>query len=166
MKKVIKVSFLLVFICILTFISIPRNNILIIMETDTGKILRYFHLQPEDEFVLSFTHSINKRPVYEYIKNQDEQLVVYKARYDAFGAGMPETSVDGLKLTMKENGIIELTNINRQMDEFSVFVGTVANHKIFIHGEDIPLNKIGQPGESLTFRLTKASYLNLWKEMI
>lgn len=166
MKKVIKISFLLVFIFILAFISIPRDNILIITETDTGKILRYFHLEEEDEFILSFTHSINKRPVYEYIKNHDGLLVVYKARYDAFGAGMPETSVDGLKITMKENGIIELTNINRQMDEFSVFVGTVANHKIAIHGEEIPLNTISQPGESLTFKLTNSSYLNLWKEMI
>ena len=141
------------------------ENILIISHTSTGRLLRYFHLQPEDEFILSFTHSINKRPVYEYIKINDNQLIVYKARYDAFGAGMPETSVDGLKLTMIENGIIELTNINRCMDEFSLFVGTVANHKINIQNQEIPLNTLASPGESLTFKLTASSYLNLWKEM-
>ena len=86
------------------------------------KIVKYFKLDNNDEFILSFIHSINKRPVYEYIKNMNGHLVVYKARYDAFGAGMPETSSGNIKIHMKENSIIELTGIDRQIDDFSVFV--------------------------------------------
>ena len=165
MKNTVKILFFLIIVSFLLFIFIPKQNALIITKTKTNQIVRYFELNPADEFILIFTHSINKRPVYEYIKTHDEQMTIYKARYDAFGAGMPETAEDGLVITMKEKGIIELTNINRTIDEFSVFVGTVADHKIKLHGKEIPLNTIASPGESLTFKVQKTSYLNLWKGM-
>lgn len=166
MKKVIKILFFLLVIGFLFFIFIQKHDFLIISQTKTDKIIRYFEIKPIDEFILIFTHSINKRPVYEYIKTHDQQMTIYKARYDAFGAGMPETEEGGLVIAMKEKGIIELTNINRTIDEFSVFVGTVADHKIRIHGKEIPLNTIASPGESLTFSTQKATYFELWKGMI
>lgn len=166
MKTIAKLTIFLFFIGSISFIVIPKYDMLTISDTKTGKILHHIKLENQDEFVLSFTHSINKRPVYEYIKTHDGQMTVYKAIYDAFGAGMPETSTNGSSLKMKENGVIELTNINRQMDEFAVFVGTIANHKISIHNQDIPLNTIGNPGQSLTFKIIHSSYFDLWKNML
>jgi len=45
-----------------------------------------------EEFVLSFIHSVNKRPVYDTLRIEGDHLLIVKSRYDSFGAGMPETS--------------------------------------------------------------------------
>lgn len=163
MKKKTSIVILCVILLAIVFINLPLYTALEISSAKTGKIIRTIVLKENDFFVLSFIHSVNKRPVDEYIKIQNNQLVVFKARYDSFGAGMPETSIDGLNLQMKENSILELTNINRRLDEFSLFVGRVAEHSIQINGQKIPLNSLGSPGESLTFKPNKVSYLDLWK---
>jgi len=163
MKKKTSILILCILSISIILLNLPLNTALEISSTKTGRVIRTIALKENDFFVLSFVHSVNKRPVDEYIKIDNNQLVVFKARYDSFGAGMPETSVDGLNLQMKENSILELTNINRRLDEFSIFVGRVAQHSIQINGQKIPLTDLGSPGESLTFKPIKASYLDLWK---
>jgi Uncharacterized conserved protein len=116
-----------------------------------------------DEFILSFVHSINKRAVYEYIKIREDKLMIYKARYDAFGAGMPEYPAGTATLKMIDKSVLELDNINRTVDDITVFVGTIADHQIEIKKHKIALNAIAQPQDSLKFEVGKISYFDLWK---
>ncbi len=166
MKKVTKVISFIGIVVVLICIIAPIHNALIVNNTKTGNYITAFPVKDNDEFVISFIHSINKRPVYEYIKIAGKQLNIYKARYDAFGAGMPETSTDGLHLAMKEHGVLELTNINRIKNDISIFVGTVAEHVIEINGSRISLDTLAKPGESLTFKVGRVSYFDFWKRRI
>jgi hypothetical protein len=103
------------------------------------------------EFVLSFTHSVNRRPVYDTIRVARNHVVVVKSRYDAFGAGMPEHSTAEGTFRVAEDGWIEWT-INRPMPEVVVRVGRVANHTLHLKGREIPLASLAAPGTAVALR--------------
>jgi hypothetical protein len=161
-KRFIVIIGLLFFV----IINIPLCRVLQITAPKSGNVVFDVPVSNQEEFVITFIHSVNKRPVSDFIRVENDQLVAFKSRYDSFGAGMPETSIDGMELKMEKNGMLELTNVNRRMDKFTVFVGTVAQHSLQIKGRNIPLASLASPGEPLEFKIAKASYLHIWKGRI
>ena len=147
----------------LIVINVPVNKSLQISSAKSGEIVGSIPVSEREEFTITFIHSVNKRPVIDYYRVEGMQLVVFKSRYDSFGAGMPETSIDGMVLKQETNGMLELANINRKLDVVTIFIGTVAQHSIQIKQQDIPLEKFGQQGEPLEFQIKNVSYLELWR---
>lgn len=119
-------------------------------------------MEEGEEFVLSFVHSVNKRPVYDTIRVDGNQLVIVKSRFDSFGAGMPEASTETMTLKLGKDGWMEWI-VNRPVPEVSFFVGWVANHSLRLKGRDIPLAGLAEPGTLLSLRMQKTSRYNLWK---
>lgn len=149
---------------ILLFLAaVPFHTVLKLSLAKTGEPVLYVRVKSNQEFILKFIHSVNKRPVADYIKVEDQHFVVVKSIYDSFGAGMPETSIDGMELKRNAQGQLELTNINRRLDTFTVFVGTVAEHSLIINGQESYLADLAAPGTGLHFEITKISYYDLWK---
>lgn len=149
---------------ILLFLAaVPFHTVLSLSLAKTGEPVLYAWIKPNQEFILKFIHSVNKRPVSDYIRVEDQHFVVVKSVYDSFGAGMPETSIDGMELKFNVQGQLELTNINRRLDKFTVFVGTVAEHSLIINDQEIYLAELAAPGKGLQFEITKISYYELWK---
>jgi hypothetical protein len=109
-----------------------------------------------EEFVLSFIHSVNKRPVFDTLRMEGNQLLIVKSRFDSFGAGMPEGS------QMGQDGWLEWV-VNRPVPEVTLFVGWVANHSLRVKGREIPLTELAEPGTLLSLRAGKASRYGLWK---
>ena len=62
--------------------------------------------------MLSFVHSVNRRPVYDTLRVERDHLVIVRSRYDSFGAGMPEASTPEGTLTIAKDGWLEWT-VNR-----------------------------------------------------
>jgi hypothetical protein len=114
------------------------------------------------EFVLSFTHSVNRRPVYDTLRVERDHLVIVRSRYDSFGAGMPEASTDEGTLIIANDGWLEWT-VNRPVPEITVRVGWVANHTLTIEGRDIRLADLAEPGSPLTMRVRAVRMLDLFK---
>ncbi|HWQ60780.1 MAG TPA: DUF1850 domain-containing protein [Negativicutes bacterium] len=121
----------------------------------------YVKVREGQEFSIAFTHSVNKRPVRDYIRVAGDHFLVVRSEYDAFGAGMPETSQGEMTVRLTPEGKLVLDNINRQLPEFTVFVGTVANHILHAAGREIPLADLAPPGSPLNLKITKASYFTL-----
>ena len=115
-----------------------------------------------EEFVLSFVHSVNKRPVYDTLRAEGDHLVIVKSRFDSFGAGMPEASTAEGTLTVAKDGWLEWT-VNRPVPEITVRVGRVAEHTLHLKGREIRLADLAQPGAPLTMRVRKARMLDLIK---
>lgn len=115
-----------------------------------------------EEMVLSFTHSVNKRPVYETLKIQDGSLVIVKSRYDAFGAGMPEESNSEGRVEVLPDGWIEWT-VNRTVPEVVVRVGRVADHRLRIREREIALADLTEPGDGLRVRSERFSIYRMMK---
>ncbi len=84
-----------------------------------------------EEFILSFTHSVNKRPVYDTLRVEKDYLVIVKSRFDAFGAGMPDSSTKEGTLTLAQDGWLEWST-NRPVPEITVRVGWTAEHKLHL----------------------------------
>jgi hypothetical protein len=115
-----------------------------------------------DEVVLSFVHSVNRRPIYDTIRVAPDHLVVVRSRFDAFGAGMPDHSTAEGTFRVAEDGWVEWT-INRPMDEVVVRVGRVANHTLRLKDREVALATLATPGTAVALRSRAYSRFGLWK---
>lgn len=143
------------------FLFLPHARVLEITKSDGQQVL-CSRLVQDEEFVLSFIHSVNKRPVYDTLKAADNRIIIVKSRFDAFGAGMPESSTDEGTLKVMSDGWLEWT-VNRPVIDFVVRVGRVANHILTIKGREIPLSELAEPGSALSFRVRKVSLYRIMK---
>jgi hypothetical protein len=127
-----------------------------------GRVAFCARVRSGEEFVLSFVHSVNKRPVFDTLRAEGDHLVIVKSRFDSFGAGMPDASTDEGTLTVAPDGWLEWT-VDRPMSEITVRVGRVADHTLHLKGREIHLADLAQPGAPLTMRVRKARMLDLMK---
>ena len=99
------------------------------------------------EFVILYTHSVNKGLVRDYYIIKDKNIILSKTRFASYGAGIPEPE-KRQKFTETED-YIEISDINRKIDNLYLFVGTIANHKIEIDEKKIELKEIFKPQENI-----------------
>jgi len=144
------------------FVLWPLFPLLEIVEDRGGLIVFCARVQPGEEFVLSFVHSVNRRPVYDTVRVEADHLVIVKSRYDSFGAGMPDTSTNDGTLRVTEDNWLEWTG-NRPAPEITVRVGRIADHRLLYKGRDIRLSDLAEPGSALTLRVRKSRGLDLVK---
>jgi hypothetical protein len=140
----------------------PFLHALEIVEGRSGLSVLCFRVQPGEEFVISFVHSVNRRPVYDTLRVEGDHLIIVKSRFDAFGAGMPEASTSEGTLAVAPDGWLEWT-VNRPVPEVTVRVGRVAGHILHFKGREIRLADLSEPGTALTFRIRKARWLDFMK---
>ncbi|MBI5579195.1 MAG: DUF1850 domain-containing protein [Deltaproteobacteria bacterium] len=140
----------------------PFFSVLEISDLNTGRAVLCARMRAGEEFVLAFTHSVNRRPVYDTLRAEGDRLVIVKSRFDSFGAGMPEASTDEGTLIVAPDGWLEWT-VNRPVPEIIVRVGRVAEHKLNFKGREIRLADLAQPGAPLIMRVRKARMLDLVK---
>ena len=138
------------------FLFYPLYPVLRVASVKKAKLLFCARMAEDEEFVLSFIHSVNKRPVFDTLRIEGNQLLIVKSRFDSFGAGMPEGS------QMGQDGWLEWV-VNRPVPEVTLFVGWVANHSLRLKGREISLSDLAEPGTLLSLRAGKASRYGLWK---
>jgi hypothetical protein len=144
------------------FLFWPFTFALELVDGRSGRAVFCARVTPGEEFGLSFVHSVNKRPVYDTLRVERDHLVIVRSRYDAFGAGMPETSTAEGRLTIAADGWMEWT-VNRPVPEITVRVGWLAGHVLSIGGREIRLVELAEPGAPLTLRVRDLRMLDLFK---
>jgi len=163
MPKWLGMGVLLAGIAIALFsVFYPRHLVLKITALNSGQVILCARMTPGEEFVLSFIHSVNKRPVYETLRMGEDHLLIVKSRYDSFGAGMPEASTGQGKLELGADGWLEWT-IHRAVPEIHLFVGRVAHHSMRLKNREFALADLTEPGTSLSIRPQKTSCYELWE---
>jgi hypothetical protein len=140
----------------------PFISLLEIVDAGSGRVVLCSRVKPGEEFVLSFVHSVNRRPVYDTLRTEADRLVIVKSRFDSFGAGMPESSTSEGTLTVASDGWLEWV-VNRPVPDVTVRVGRVANHTLHLKGREIRLSDLSEPGSALTMRVRRARVLDLLK---
>jgi len=115
-----------------------------------------------EEFVLSFTHSVNRRPVFDTLRVQGDHLVIVKSVFDAFGAGMPEASTEEGQFSVLPGGWLQWS-LNRPVPEIILRVGEVANHVLMIKARELSLAELAKPGTALAFRVRMVSFFAAMK---
>jgi hypothetical protein len=142
------------------FLLWPLFPVLEIVDGRGGDVAFCARVQPGEEVVLSFVHSVNRRPVYDTLRVEADHLVIVRSRFDTFGAGMPEASTQDGTLTVAKDGWLEWT-VNRPTPGITVRVGRVADHTVHYKGRDIRLSDLAEPGSALTLRVRKSRWLDL-----
>jgi hypothetical protein len=149
-------------ILVVFFLFTPFHRVLTVTAVKTAKGLDCIRMTEGEEFIFSFIHSVNKRPVYDTLQVKEDHLLIVKSRFDSFGGGMPDASTDTTKLQWGKEGWME-SILNHPVPEITFFVGWVANHSLQIKGRNIPLTSLAAPGTLLSLRIRKMSYYDLWK---
>jgi len=146
----------------LFFCFYPLHIVLTVTAATEGDTVLCAPMAEREEFVISFVHSVNKRPVYDTLRVEGDHLVIVKSRFDSFGAGMPYGSTTEGTLSIGKDGWFEWT-INRPVSEVTVRVGRVAEHVLYLKGREIHLSDVAEPGKALSFRVEKGSFVRVLK---
>lgn len=133
MKKIIVLLALIIILFIPIFPKLLINN-------------KIFNIEKK-EFIISYTHSVNRGRVRDYYIIKSKYIILSKTRFMSYGAGIPEPEK---KQKFRETeDYIEISDINRKIDNLYLFVGTIANHKIEIDEKKIELKEIFKPQENI-----------------
>ena len=133
MKKIIVLLALIIILFIPIFPKLLINN-------------KIFNIEKK-EFIISYTHSVNRGRVRDYYIIKSKYIILSKTRFMSYGAGIPEP--ENRQKFRETEDYIEISEINRKIDNLYLFVGTIANHKIEIDEKKIELKEIFKPQENI-----------------
>ncbi|MDP3283150.1 MAG: DUF1850 domain-containing protein [Desulfobacterales bacterium] len=141
---------------------LPFITALEISDFKTRQRLMLVGMKSGEEFTISFIHSVNRRPVYDTLRVENDHLVIVRSRYDSFGAGMPESSTGEGTLKVAKDGWIEWT-VNRSVPDVTVRVGWIAEHTLHVKDRKIRLAELAEPGKAITMRAINVSLIDYLK---
>mgnify|MGYP000978323464 CR=1 FL=1 len=105
---------------------------------------------PNRTFALSFIHSVQKTPVYEYFYiSDDNTLILEKTKYFSLGVGLPFTEEHGS--FANEDGTF-IVNLNREFDVLPIRISPIPEHNLTIGNKTYPLTNFAEPENLLNFR--------------
>ena len=133
MKKIIVLLALIIILFIPIFPKLLINN-------------KIFNIEKK-EFIISYTHSVNRGRVRDYYIIKSKYIILSKTRFMSYGAGIPEP--EKRQKFRDTEDYIEISDINRKIDNLYLFVGTIANHKIEIDEKKIELKEIFKLQENI-----------------
>lgn len=163
MKKSILNIILLI---VLTIFFMPLFTKFTISNGKTGDIVFCDNPEKYEEFYIKFIHSANRTPVFEYYKEIGGKFVAYKTTFYSYGAGMPDGSDNPNAEFSFKNGQVQIDNINKELDEFTVFVGTYADHTLHVGNESFKLKKYIEPQNPAIFSIKKVSIYTIIRRFV
>jgi hypothetical protein len=147
---------------VMVFLLVPTQNVLVVGTVNPDKTVLCAQMIDGEEWMISYVHSVNRRPVYDDLRIEGKGIRIVRSRFDTFGAGMPETSTPENPLRVGADGWLEYT-VNRQVLDITIFVGRVAGHVLHIKGREIPFASLAEPGTALRFSVGRRSLYQAFK---
>jgi len=166
LKRSITIIIIIIVIIILTILFIPVFTQFTISNGETGDVVFCDSPEKYERFYISFIHSANRTPVYEYYKTTGKKIIAYKTTFYSYGAGMPDGSDNPDAEFSFKNGQVQIDNINKELDEFTVLVGTCADHTLHVGNESFKLEEYIEPQHPATFSIKKVSIYTISRRFI
>lgn len=131
-----------------------EKHLLIIYNNEGEKIASY-PLNKGDFFSIEFIHSVNKSPVIEYYKfDNNNNIYVYKTAYYNFGAGVPTELTGKEKLSYGADGSIIIDHIDKKIDDLTYYLSSIYDHILRINdGKKISLWEVCGKNKIITIRI-------------
>ncbi|MDW5298684.1 MAG: DUF1850 domain-containing protein [Sedimentibacter sp.] len=160
----VTIMILILFVIIIFFI--PVFNQFTISNGKTGDVVYCDSIEKFENFYTSFKHSVNRTPVNEFYRIEGNKFVVYKTTFYSYGAGMPDAR-DYPDADIKfENGKVLIDNINRELNEFTILVGTYADHTVHVKNESFKLDKYVEPQNPALFKIKRVSIYDILRRQL
>ncbi|HPF04595.1 MAG TPA: DUF1850 domain-containing protein [Spirochaetota bacterium] len=156
------VKILAVSVFLFALLLFPVFKGITITDYKTGKLLYFNSADTGDRFSVRYIHSVNKSPVEDFFRIDDDTIIIERSVFTAFGAGVPASPDDGGILNVY-NDRIEVTEINRRIDDFLLFIGVTAEHRFKIDQDEFLLRDISSVQRSLRIVVKRISLLDIIK---
>ena len=115
---------------------------LVLRNGDTNEEFARFRVSEGDEFSVRFIHSVNQYPLTDVYEIRDSKIYVVRTIYNNFGAGVQTEIEEGQTLEINENGEMVVSGFDQEMPWLSYIVGTVSDHTLTLHEEEISLREL------------------------
>lgn len=137
----------------------PLFPVLTVTSNETGETLWQQSVSEGDLFTIRYTHSVARTDVDEVIRIGNGELIIDSTVYESFGAGLP-ADIHGEETIKLEDGKVIINNIDIPQQNINVYIGqVVANHRLVIGKDVLPLKHLSPPGTSVRFSVLKESIL-------
>jgi hypothetical protein len=149
-----------VIITVLFFL--PLHETVVVFDDRTGKVLASFPLVQDSRFELRYTHSVNKGAVRDFFHvDHRGHIILEESIFQSFGAGMEE-GLDGPEaLHLRDEGLV-LTDLDRDIGELRLAIGSVAEHRLIFGAEqELALTDICEPFTFVTIAYRRRGILHL-----
>lgn len=161
MKRLLTGAAIVVIIAASVFIYfILSSPCLILKNGDTGKTLAVYRIEEENEFSITFVHSVNKSPVTDVYEIRNGDIYVVRTIYYSFGAGVQTEIEEGQTLEYGEDGSMIVSGFDRPMDNLSYIVGTVSDHILEINGSSVKLRELCGRNTTVRFSSGRRIFVN------
>ncbi|MCK5763570.1 MAG: DUF1850 domain-containing protein [Clostridiales bacterium] len=153
MKKYILIS-----LFILIVVSFTINvHVLVLDHYQTDKPLMVFKIEPEDEFIVKWIHSVELTPWEEIFRIDDSyEIILDRTRFKQFGAGVPDEA--GNKTEIKD-GYIIFSGINQKIDMIPYGISSFAEHTFVFENTEYKLYEMVDDGDRINFYTNKYSLI-------
>lgn len=135
-------AIIMAIIAAIVTVTLRSGDYLVLRNGDTKEEYARFRVSEGDEFSVMFIHSVNQYPLTDVYEIREHKIYVVRTIYYNFGAGVQTEIEEGQKLEIGENGEMIVSGFNREMPFLSYIVGTVSDHTLTIHGDEISLREL------------------------
>ena len=125
-----------------------------------GELIFKQKVQPGDEFILKYTHSVALTPVWEiFIIDRDYQIVLIETDFLDHGAGLPYTTFEN-EIFVEEEGRFKIKNMHRIMPNPIYYrIGAIRENIFYFKGKEINLSSL-VGDKLLTLEIDKNNLFN------
>ena len=134
----------------------PDSYWLQVIKLPDQRVILQVEVKAQDRFYIDYIHSKDKTPVHDVFLIGDEgRLVLLEEHYEWYGAGLAfHPAGKGLIIFEKDRTRVLL---NRELTEFRMRVGRVANHALTYKGQRIPLLSIANGGDLVEITVARTT---------
>ena len=142
-KKYVALSGLFIVIIIIIILFLIPIYTLELRPFPDGELIFKQKVQPGDEFILKYTHSVALTPVWEiFIIDKDYQIVLIETDFFDHGAGLPYTTFEN-EIFVEEEGRFKIKNMHRIIPTPIYYrIGAVRENIFYFKGEEINLSSL------------------------
>lgn len=131
-------------------VSTSQEYSLKLTKQPENEVLMAISLNAEECFFLDYIHSKDKTPVHDIFHiGKKGKLVLVEEHYEWYGAGLA-FHPGGIGQIKFENDGTRVV-LNRELDQFLLRVGRIANHTLSFKSKKIPLTSIAHGGDLIEF---------------
>ena len=137
----------------LVYMDHQQAPTLVMKNRQTEEIYLQEPLGRDQTFSVSYTHSVNRSEVEEYYRWQDGKLMLYKARYNNFGAGVATELNEGEELYYDDEGFMVIDHMQIPVARMSYRVGTISDQMLHIGEKSWHLKELAPGLTSVVFEV-------------
>jgi hypothetical protein len=148
MKKTLKTILItVILVAILITPIFIKVDILTLEHYQSGSTLLFFTIEPEDEFIMRWTHSVELTPWEEIFRIDDEyNMILDRTRFQNFGAGVPDAI--GTE-TYIEDGYLTYGGIDQLVSLLPYGISDFAQHTFIFKDREYKLYEMIPDGDRI-----------------